>query len=126
MPLKRSNECAGKAHPKTVALAKLIAMKFPGCRIGRIYDCTKVAGSKTLSHHAYGRAVDIFPKNLAQGDEIMKWCIRKTLQHDITVVIWNRKIWSTLQPFMRRYPGVHPHTDHVHISQKLLKGYGLE
>jgi len=121
----KMNTCSGRAHPGTIAFANLVARVFPGCEIGRIYDCTKVAGYKTLSDHAYGRAVDIFPKDRAQGDEIFKWCIAKHNLNDITVVIWWRQIWSSLNPTIHKYTGVHPHEDHVHISLKLLKGFGL-
>jgi hypothetical protein len=124
--LTRCNECSGRAHPETEALAERLTARFSGCSKGRIYDCTTVAGSDKLSHHAFGRAVDIFPKDKQQGDKIFKWCIDNAERHDIVVVIWYNQIWSTKRQYIHRYVGAHPHTDHVHISQKLLEGYGLK
>ena len=79
-----------------------------------IYNCRKIRGSKnSYSLHAEGRAVDLYVSR-SVGDRVMTRLQRIACANGIQEVIWNRRIWTASGE--RRYGGVHPHTDHVHVG----------
>ena len=85
----------------------------------------RVAGTKRMSDHATGRAVDfaVTPRGVT-GDRLAAWAIR---QPSVKYVIWNRRIWTPRRGWHRYvHPGVRSgavkdsptlrHEDHVHVS----------
>lgn len=83
------------------------------------YNYRNVAGSDSLSEHAYGNALDIHPKNgdKSIGDQLQKYLLDNRSRLQISTIIWNRKIWSPRKNFAERtYTGQNPHTDHVHVD----------
>jgi len=109
--------CSGKCQPGTTTLLHYFMRTYDleswGC-----YGCRKIAGSTHMSLHAEGRAMDIAipaQKKLI-GDEIFMLGIFFAEQLGVQEIVWYRKIWSATRPYVRRYSGAHPHTDHVHIG----------
>lgn len=69
----------------------------------------------TPSQHAYGRAVDMMhptgaPRQL--GDDLAAYL---TTVPGVAEVIWWRRRWTPALGW-RRYTGLSPHEDHVHVS----------
>jgi len=73
-----------------------------------------IAGTNTLSQHAYGNALDISasPETMAQ---IWAWAISNAGVFSVRLVIYNRKQWtrSGIGPYTSTS---NPHTDHVHVD----------
>ncbi len=100
-------------------------------RIG-IYKNRKVAGSKTLSHHAEGRALDIMIPvlrggiaDVANGMQIVNTLGAHGKRLGIDQLIFNRTIWSGRKPAGRPYKGKHPHYDHIHLGLSRNAGRNL-
>jgi hypothetical protein len=108
---------SGKAQEGTIELRDRVLREFQGARSGGIYNYRNVRGGASLSLHAEGRAVDIFPQDKSQGDAIAAWAVKNASCYQIQRVIWYRKIWDGYTQKWREYTGEHPHTDHVHIEQ---------
>jgi hypothetical protein len=90
-----------------------------GRGVGGYVDRTTAMG--TPSAHAEGRVADIYleANDITQrkiGDGLFE--IFKTWHRELGVdhVIWNRQIWSLAQGGPRRYTGINPHINHVHVS----------
>ncbi|MBU3720555.1 MAG: hypothetical protein FGM22_07315 [Burkholderiaceae bacterium] len=112
-------DCTKKPQPGTVCLQKRILDKFSGTRSMGIYNCRSVRGADNASVHSEGRAMDIGPKDAAQGDEIAAWAVSNSNTYQIQRVIWNRRIWDANGAW-REYKGQNPHTDHLHIEQNWI------
>lgn len=76
-----------------------------------------------VSHHAEGRAVDIYLSAFKSaerrlGDGLFELFIANGRALGVDHVIWNHRIWSWERggprPYTNRQNG--PHTDHVHVS----------
>lgn len=83
------------------------------------YSYRTISGTDTLSEHAYGNALDIYPKNGERsiGDQIQKYLLDNRSNLEINNIIWYRKIWNPRKNYAERpYTGDHPHTDHVHVD----------
>ena len=83
------------------------------------YNYRNIAGSDTLSEHAYGNALDLHPKNGDKtiGDRVQQCLLQNRSALQISSIIWNRKIWSPRKNYAERtYTGDNPHTDHVHVD----------
>jgi hypothetical protein len=106
---------------------------------GGVYNCRSIAGSSTFSQHAWGNAIDLFPKSgpwvdkkftttdaeLARiADAVVRQTTRRTIANrgrklPVSQVIDhdNRRIWTPGE-------GWHPYTGttgaHVHVSGKPL------
>jgi hypothetical protein len=94
-----------------------------GGRGGRnlgIYNCRSVRGGTTTSLHGEGRAVDfgINPHGAAYGTALAEQLRLHSAELGVQCVIWNRLIWSGSYPHAgwRRYSGVNPHLDHLHVE----------
>lgn len=94
----------------------MVRNKFGITNIGG-YAYRDIAGTTTLSDHAKGLALDVMTSN---GQGIADWARSNAKTLNITYVIYNRRIWSVARSGegWRRYTGVNPHTDHVHLSFK--------
>jgi hypothetical protein len=108
-------------QPGPSALRRLIyANRSMVHKIG-IYENRFIAGTNTKSHHAEGRALDIYlsvfiAEEKVLGDQLFSAfvdCARAML---IDEVIWNHQIWSKTKPHVHPYLGQRPHTDHVHVG----------
>jgi hypothetical protein len=108
-------------QPGPLLLRDLILVNFPLVKKIGIYNNRTVAGSTRLSHHAEGRALDIYlhahtaPQKVL-GDLLFAAFIELAEDVGADQVIWNRQIWSTQRPTLRRYGGVSPHEDHIHVG----------
>jgi hypothetical protein len=117
--------CAGGARPGAKALAAVLLEKFPRGRNGGIYNCRRVRGRPSTSIHSDGRAIDIMVPNRDYGAAIVKALLPYVGRLGIQTIINNRTIWSAKSPRGRRYTGVSPHYDHVHIELNRAAGKGL-
>lgn len=120
-----------KPQPAPKALWNLVKTQFPRARFLGIYNNRPVRGKKKPSTHAEGRALDIglFVTHKTEkqiGDGLFQLFIRQSSELGLHHVIWNKQIWSSSKGGPRKYTGVNPHTDHVHLaftrsaSQKVL------
>jgi micrococcal nuclease len=109
------------------SLQALIKRLAPAGYSGGIYNYRPVKGTKTLSLHSEGRALDwmLNVKNAgqaAQGNAVVDYFLSNgaanAKKYGIQELIWNRKIWTALKPGsgMRAYRGDSPHEDHIHIG----------
>lgn len=114
---------AGAPAPGTTALLKSVLASFPGSRSLGIYSARTIRGSSAVSLHSEGRALDVRPASTAQGNAIRDWAYANRERYQIQEIIWQRKIWSSMNPTWRGYNGSNPHTDHLHIGQN-HKGAG--
>ena len=123
---RAGSTCAAGDQPGTQKLLQLLLDRYPGTRSSGIHNCRNVGGSKALSLHGEGRAVDIRPASRAQGDAIAAWALANASALNIQEIIWYRRIWSAVYPNKgwRDYHGVNPHVDHVHIGQNWLGAGG--
>lgn len=81
-----------------------------------IYNRRRVAGSRSWSLHAVGRALDVGVPDVQVGAEIMMRCVANADRLGVCEVIFNRQRWTPgtgVQP----YGGRDPHRSHVHIGQ---------
>lgn len=123
--------CSAGARPGAVALRDgvLEQPRFSALADLGIFNCRDVAGEGVPSVHGNGRAWDasVAPGSLGwlQGGFLAEDLIRLRFQLGIQHVIWDRRAWSTLQPFWRPYGGDNPHTSHLHIELTLAAGERL-
>jgi len=108
-------------QPAPRYVGRLLRINFPQIREVGIYNDRNVAGTSKKSSHAEGRAIDIHlnAKNSDQralGDRLADILIRRARSIGVHNVIWNHNIWSVVHPAWRHYPGVNPHTDHIHVE----------
>lgn len=120
-----ANRCSGAARPGAKALAAVLLEKFPRGRNGGIYNCRRVRGRPSTSIHSDGRAIDIMVPNRDYGAAIVRALLPHVGRLGIQTIINNRTIWSAKSPRGRRYRGVSPHYDHVHIELNRAAGKGL-
>jgi hypothetical protein len=93
----------GTSSPITPSIARLQAevfARFPGTTNAGVFNCRKIAGSKTWSQHAWGNALDIKVPNLATGDAVFGW-----LQINKSRLGLGRILWR-----------VKDHFDHLHVE----------
>lgn len=119
-PAEKSKKWSGP-QPGTKALWQLIQANFPVARFDGIYNNRNIAGTKTPSLHAEGRALDIGldvrnPKENTIGDGLFRIFGEVAVVAGIQEVIWNRQIWSSARPLVHPYTGHDPHTGHVHVG----------
>lgn len=100
------------------------------------YDARRGNGGKY--EHPRGRACDFMItgyRETAEGDDrargqaMAEWVVDHADELNVLYVIWYRRIWTAGEdaagiPWGQwdRYNGPNPHTDHVHVSVKLLPG----
>ena len=101
---------------------------------GQVFSCRKIAGSSTWSQHAWGNAVDLFPKGDIEAHAAIRKAIANTVvwqathrtvanrmqRLDVAEVINHdaRTIWTPSGGW-RTYSG--STGDHVHVSGSPLK-----
>jgi hypothetical protein len=101
-----------------------IASKAPGVRAIYGYSNRNIAGTNTLSDHAYGKAVDIMTKKNSseEGWALARYLVNNASELGVKYLIWDDKIWSPHKGW-RAYS--HPsgasnatldHKDHIHVS----------
>lgn len=91
-----------------------------------IYACRNVAGSKTLSVHAEGRACDLgCPVTNNWSWNVAEFLRVNSLALQIQAVIHQGGVWSARQPYAgwRTYDGDDPHDNHIHAE---LTPYGAQ
>lgn len=83
-----------------------------------IYNCRTIRGGKTTSLHGEGRAADlaIRPYRAGYGTALADLLRLHSKELGIQCIIWNRKIWSGYYTEWRKYTGVNPHVDHLHVE----------
>ncbi len=85
-----------------------------------IFNCRTVRGGTTTSLHGEGRACDlgINPHGAAYGAQLADQLRLNSGELGVQCIIWDRRIWSGAQPDAgwRRYGGVNPHVDHLHVE----------
>jgi len=97
------------------AFADAILFWTPGTRNDGIYNRRRVAGSKSWSLHAVGRAFDLGIPNLDTGARVVRNIMRYPQMFGVCEVIFNHQRW-TAETGWRHYSGVDPHTGHVHFG----------
>jgi phage-related protein/SLT domain-containing protein len=106
----------GGLHPYVEAYYRRITSKFKGTHFMGGFNNRNVRGGSSKSMHAYGRAFDVGadPKTMKAIAEYAR-----TTFKDLQYVIYNHKIAGVGKgsPW-RKYSGVNPHTDHVHVDFK--------
>lgn len=109
---------SGKCQWGSARLQNDILKSFRGTSNVGCYNYRNIGGSRSLSLHAEGRAIDIGvrPEFKKSGDDIFALCILYAKELGLQEIIWYRRIWSASKPYIRRYYGQSPHTDHVHIG----------
>ena len=122
-PWERAEECTDGPEPGARALLAWLYEEYrpPGYSLG-IYNCRDVRGASTTSTHGEGRAVD-YGLPLApdgRGNPIGHHIVDRIGPHGarlgVQAIVFDRSIWSAVSPQGRRYDGVHPHHDHLHIE----------
>jgi hypothetical protein len=108
-------------QPAPKALWKLVHANFPQTRNDGIYNDRNIAGTRTKSLHAEGRALDIGlsvtdPNEKLIGDQLFAAFIENAGVAGFQELIWNRKIWSSTNPTLHHYTGHDPHTGHIHAG----------
>jgi hypothetical protein len=108
-------------QPAPKALWLVIHANFPTTRNLGIYNPRNVAGTKTPSHHAEGRALDIGllasnPDEKPLGDELFQLFIDSEDDLGLDEIIWNHQISSASRPAIHPYAGLDPHTNHIHVG----------
>lgn len=103
---------AAGATPAASRFVRALKAKF-GSAIERtgIVANRNIAGTNTLSQHAYGNAVDIFARDLAA---VWGWAIQNATRLSIRLVIYNGQQWSGGR--ISAYTGKSDHTSHVHVD----------
>lgn len=125
-------KCAGKAAPGAVALLKVLITKYPYTRSMGIYNCRYIAGTRTLSNHSCGCAIDLgIPVQSGGrartdlGNPIVQFLDSISTEIGLTEQIYNRVRYDRKSPRGRYYGGAHPHYDHIHLSITKAKGQSL-
>jgi hypothetical protein len=90
------------------------------------YNYRTIAGSKSLSQHAHGNAIDFHvptsqgiatPEGKKLGNQVKDFLLQNSEELDIQLVIWYREDWDRRNNFKKSsYGGRHPHMDHVHVD----------
>lgn len=104
----------GPVKPHVERVANEIGLSFD---VEKIYGYAnrKIAGTNTLSDHARGLALDFMTyRDLAKGHVIAGFLTDNADRLNVKYIIWNRRIWYP--GGWKKYGGVNPHTDHVHVS----------
>lgn len=108
-------------QPGLIALRHLIYANLAMIHRMGIYEDRFIAGTAIKSHHAEGRALDIYlsvsvdeQKDL--GDQLTSAFMDCARAVGIDEVIWNRQVWTAKHPSLQPYHGKKPHTDHVHVG----------
>lgn len=103
---------------KALAVYRALQRLDPGGSSGGIFNNRRIRGSRTLSLHACGRAVDWYPSSHEAGQRLNHLLITQhALELDIQLIIWNRQQWGGRRgPRAAPYNGVDPHTSHLHIE----------
>lgn len=101
----------------------------PGYSLG-IYNCRTVVGGSSTSTHGEGRAVDFgLPVVNGRGHAIGYTIVEALGAHGaalgVQACVFDRRVWSAASPEGRRYDGLHPHYDHVHIELTRTAGERL-
>lgn len=87
-----------------------------------VYNCRPPRGtSRGYSEHAESRALDIGlnandPQDRAVADQICHDITSLAARLGVQSIIWNRRVWGYGRWYWRRYTGINPHTDHIHIG----------
>lgn len=105
---------------------------FPYAKSFGIYNCRNIAGSSTKSQHSCGRAWDCRLATLSNGrartdlgHPIIQFLAKYSTAMGIVDQIYDRVIYDDRTPNGRYYGGVHPHYDHIHITQTPDKAKNL-
>lgn len=119
--------CSGGATPGAEALMAWFVDAIQTGRNYGIYNCRPVAGTRDLSLHSLGRAVDlglplIGGKANPAGHRVVGLLARNALALGVQCIIYDRRIWSAAQPGGAYYGGVSPHYDHVHAELTATAG----
>lgn len=77
--------------------------------------------------HPRGRACDFMIDDRSRGDAMAAWVQANHEELNVLYVIWWRRIWDPSMGDIpweewEPYNGASPHTDHVHVSVKLMPG----
>lgn len=80
-----------------------------------IFNCRDTVGGTTLSEHGEGRAWDAGTVIVTEdGDLWFDFLWQNAAELGVELVIYDREVWSGLNPTVHAYAGLNPHTDHVH------------
>ncbi|MFY2248457.1 hypothetical protein ACOSZH_01100 [Priestia megaterium] len=112
----------GGMHPYVEAWYNKLKDKFGPTKFMGGYNNRNVRGGSSKSMHAYGRAFDISgsAKTMSQ---IAEWA--RTHINNLQYAIYNRRIAGPgMGKAWRKYSGVNPHTDHVHLDFMAQGGGG--
>jgi hypothetical protein len=134
---ERATGCAKAAQRGALGLQGWFESRYVGESWG-IFNCRKVAGSRSWSLHAEGRAVDWkldaeIKAERRQGDQIVSLLLRRDRRGNraalarrlgVQEIIWNCRIWTSSLGGPRYYsPCRNPkvsktmaHRDHVHVG----------
>jgi hypothetical protein len=110
-----------KEQPAPRALWNVVHFCYAQTRFLGIYVKRNIAGTNTPSLHAEGRALDIGllasrPAEKGVGDQLVWTFVDMAKSLQLQEIIWNGQIWSSTKPYMHKYTGANPHTDHVHVG----------
>lgn len=123
-------------QPAPKELLRLVTQAFPEYikkDVRVIFAQRNVAGSSKPSDHSEGRALDIhfsiLPKIPTEDEQgvanfLFRLFIEEYRDLGMDYVIWNRQIWSLVNPSVNTYPNPKdpkanqqsPHLDHIHVS----------
>lgn len=115
------HRCIRPARGPTAKAQRLLALLEhldPGGHSAGIFNNRRIRGSRALSVHACGRALDWVPSTFEHGQRVNHLlCWEYATRYDIQLVIWNRQQWGGRRgPVTAPYDGVDPHTGHLHIE----------
>ncbi|MDF2056296.1 D-Ala-D-Ala carboxypeptidase family metallohydrolase [Priestia megaterium] len=104
----------GGMHPYVEAWYRKVKDKFGPTKFMGGYNNRNVRGGSSKSMHAYGRAFDIGGSAKTMS-KIAEWA--RTHMNNLQYAIYNRRIAGPgMGSKWRKYSGVNPHTDHVHLD----------
>ncbi|MDU9695143.1 D-Ala-D-Ala carboxypeptidase family metallohydrolase [Priestia aryabhattai] len=104
----------GGMHPYVEAWYRKVKDKFGPTKFMGGYNNRNVRGGSSKSMHAYGRAFDIGGSAKTMS-KIAEWA--RTHMNNLQYAIYNRRIAGPgMGSKWRKYLGVNPHTDHVHLD----------
>lgn len=85
-----------------------VGLRFPTIKRMEIQSCRKIAGSSNWSQHSWGNAVDIFPKDKTQGDQIYAFLLaaKQNGLLPISVICWQDNGGCDAEA----------HRDHIHVA----------
>lgn len=116
-----SANCSGGPESGATALMNWCLQNYQAAKNLGIYNCRTVRGSTSPSMHGEGRALDVgFPvvnkKAHADGSRLLEDLANHAGELGLQCIIWDRRIYSARSPRGRKYSGVNPHIDHLHIE----------